>query len=48
MKRIMIIFKNHPLEVKSNILETVYHKNIKSMPLVKVSTKTNLAYNDNF
>jgi len=46
-KRIITIFKNHPLRVKS-ISETVYHKNIKPVSLVKVSTKTNLAYNNNF
>jgi len=39
--RIVIIFKNYPLEVKSNISETEYHKNIKPVPLDKTCRKTN-------
>lgn len=36
------IFKNHHLGVKFNNSKTVYHKNIKPVPLDKICTKTNL------
>jgi len=45
---IIIIFKNHPLGVKSGISETVCRKNIKPILLVITCGKTNEAYNDNF